>query len=302
LLALATLHERAERWAEAAAALEKAAALTTTAQERAEVQFRRSRVLEAQGAADADVEASLRAALDADGAHAEALKAWEQRIRKKGDPAELARILESRAKGASAAERKPLLVEIAGLYRGPLAAPAKAVTALSELAAASPSDAQVQEDLASALVAAGRAGDAEKLLVGLLEQVQKARQNKVVARLQRALGGIAESQGNPAQALQRFEAAYQLDPTQPAVVASLGKLALQQNDAEKARRFFRALLLQSFDEKAAGITKGEVYLALGRLHLQANEGAKARNMFERGLESDPKNPDLKAALAGLPRA
>jgi tetratricopeptide (TPR) repeat protein len=303
LLSLAALHERAERWAEAADALEKAAAVSTTPRERAEVQFRRSRVLEAQGAADTEVETCLRAALDADPAHPEGLKAWEQRIRKKGDPEELARILESRAKTASTpAERKPLLVEIAGLYRGPLAAPAKAVTALSELAAASPSDAQVQEDLASALLAAGRPADAEKLLMGLLEQVQKARQNKVVARVQRVLGSIADAQGNAPQALQRFEAAYQLDPTQPAVVAALGKLSLKQNDAEKARRFFRALLLQSFDEKAAGITKGEVYLALGRLHLQANEGAKARNMFERGLESEPKNADLKAALAGLPRA
>jgi tetratricopeptide (TPR) repeat protein len=303
LLALAALHERAERWSEAAAALEKAAAVSSTPRDRAEVHFRRSRVLEARSAPDAEVEASLRAALEADPAHVEGLKAWEQRVRKKGDPEELARILESRAKMAtSLTERKPLLVEIAGLYRGPLAAPAKAVTALSELAAASPADAQVQEDLAAALLAAGRPEDAEKLLMTLLEQVQKARQNKVVARVQRALGSIADAQGNAAQALQRYEAAYQLDPTQPAVVAALGKLSLKQNDAEKARRFFRALLLQSFDEKAAGITKAEVYLALGRLHLQANEPAKARNMFERGLETDSKNADLKAALATVPRA
>ena len=85
------------------------------------------------------------------------------------------------------------------------------------------------------------------------------------------------------------------------MVASLGRLALKQNDAEKARRYFRALLLQSFDEKAAGITKAEVYLALGRLHLEANEVPKARNLFERGLETDPKNQDLKDALAALPK-
>jgi tetratricopeptide (TPR) repeat protein len=159
----------------------------------------------------------------------------------------------------------------------------------------------VKEDLSSALVAAGRPAEAEKLLSELATTLAKSKQNKVLARVQRQLGVIAETQGQSAAALQRFEAAYQLDPTHPAVVASLGRLALKQNDAEKARRYFRALLLQSFDEKAAGITKAEVYLALGRLHLDAKEIAKARNLFERGLESDPKNQDLKDALAELPK-
>ena len=85
------------------------------------------------------------------------------------------------------------------------------------------------------------------------------------------------------------------------MVASLGRLALKQKDAEKARRYFRALLLQSFDPVTAGITKAEVYLALGRLHVEAKEIPKARNLFERGLEADPKNQELKEALAGLPK-
>ena len=66
LLALAAVHERAEAWAEAAEALEKAAAASETAHDRAEVHFRRSRVLEAQGASDDQVEASLRSALEAE--------------------------------------------------------------------------------------------------------------------------------------------------------------------------------------------------------------------------------------------
>ena len=60
LLALAAVHERAEAWAEAAEALEQAAAVSESAHDRAEVHFRRSRVLEAQGASDDQVEASLR--------------------------------------------------------------------------------------------------------------------------------------------------------------------------------------------------------------------------------------------------
>jgi tetratricopeptide (TPR) repeat protein len=76
---------------------------------------------------------------------------------------------------------------------------------------------------------------------------------------------------------------------------------LRQRDAESARRYLRTLLLQSFDEKAAGITKAEVYLALGNLHREAGENAKARNMFERGLEMDPRNEALKQALASTPK-
>ncbi len=185
---------------------------------------------------------------------------------------------------------------------GPLAAPDRAVTALTELSQQEPADAQVKEDLASALVAAGRPAEAEKLLSELADGAGQGQAEQGAGPGAAATWAcIAETQGQSAAALQRFEAAYQLDPTHPAVVASLGRLALKQNDAEKARRYFRALLLQSFDEKAAGITKAEVYLALGRLHLDAKEIPKARNLFERGLESDPKNQDLKDALAGLPK-
>jgi tetratricopeptide (TPR) repeat protein len=180
------------------------------------------------------------------------------------------------------------------------APPARGPYATQGAASRDPATAQALTARAAALIASQPA-EAEKLLTELATALAISKQNKVLARVQRQLGNIAVAQGQSASALQRFEAAYQLDPTHPAVVASLGRLALKQNDAEKARRYFRALLLQSFDEKAAGITKAEVYLALGRLHLEAKEVPKARNLFERGLESDPKNQDLKDALAALPR-
>jgi len=85
------------------------------------------------------------------------------------------------------------------------------------------------------------------------------------------------------------------------VLGALARLSMRQGDSELARRYLRTLLLQTFDEKAAGITKAEVYLALGKLHRDAGENAKARNMFERGLETDPKNETLKQALAATPK-
>jgi tetratricopeptide (TPR) repeat protein len=205
LLALAAVHERAEAWGEAAQALEQAAAVSQSAHDRAEVHFRRSRVLEAQGASDDQVEASLRSALEAEPSHVEALKAAEARARKQNDHTHLVQLLEARAAVAASPDRKPLLAEIATLYMGPLAAPDRAVTALTELSQQEPTDAQVKEDLASALVAAGRPAEAEKLLSELATALAKSKQNKVLARVQRQLGVIAETQGQSAAALQRFE-------------------------------------------------------------------------------------------------
>ena len=155
--------------------------------------------------------------------------------------------------------------------------------------------------LSDALTAIGRVDDAAVILERLLDQLGKARRGKDVARVLQRLGAVAEAKGNRPVAQERYTAAYKLDPGHPGTLAALGRLAMANNDLEGARRYFRSLLLQTFDEKTAGITKAGVYLALGRIHLQSGEAPKARNMFERGLETDPKNEDLKAALAAVPK-
>ena len=190
---------------------------------------------------------------------------------------------------------------MAALYLGPLGKPGEAVAPLERLVKLSPADLSVQENLGRALIASGRVDEGEFALGQLVEQLGKARRQKDVARLQWMLGGFAEGRGDLATAKQRYTAAYQIDPTQAGVLGALSRLALRQHDAESARRYLRTLLLQSFDEKAAGITKGDVYLALGNLHREAGENPKARNMFERGLETDPKNEALKQALASTPK-
>ena len=120
-----------------------------------------------------------------------------------------------------------------------------------------------------------------------------------LAELQARVRALLRRTNNNAAAADSFNGAYKLDPGNPATLAALGRLALRENDMEKARKFYRSLLLQNFDEKTAGVSKAEVYLMLGRMHVLANEIPKARNMFERGLEVDPGNVDLKAAIAGL---
>ena len=258
-------------------------------------------MLSADNGSAQDIEAHYLAALESDPTHPEALEALESLARSAGNLGQLVQLLELRERIATdAAARRTLLAEIAALYTS-LNQPAEAVIPLQRLAEQSPADLAVQENLGKALVAAGRVDEGERILLALVERMSRSKQNKSVARLHQVLGTLAESRGDLALADQRLTLAYQLDPTHAATLASLARIATHRNEAEKARRFYRSLLLHNFDEKSLGITKGEVYYALGRLHLQASEVPKARNMFERALECEPHNPAFKLALTELPR-
>jgi tetratricopeptide (TPR) repeat protein len=287
---------------EANQALENAAAVAATAEDVADVLCRRAEVRAATGGTPAEVAALYQGALSNHPRCLPAIAALEEIARKSGDHAALATQLLARANvEKDEGKQKAILAEVATLYLGPLAMPEQAVAPLERLAKLSPADLSVQENLGRALVACGRVDEGEFALGQLIEHMGKARRQKDVARLQCQLGGYAEARGDLAAAKQRYAAAYQIDPTQAGVLGALARLSMRQHDAESARRYLRTLLLQSFDEKVAGITKAEVYLALGNLHREAGENAKARNMFERGLETDPKNEVLKQALAATPK-
>ena len=302
LMAVARIHENQEHWPEASEALARAALAATTGHDRADVFCRRATIAAATGAKPEDLVSLYEAALAYDRTWLPAITALEGIARKTGNHTQLVVQLTARLDlEKDEAKQKSILSEVASLTMGPLGKPSEAVPAFERLAKMAPSDLSVQENLGRALIACGRVDEGEFALGQLVEQLGKARRQKDVARLQWLLGSFAEARGDLAAAKLRYTAAYQIDPTQAGVLGALSRLAIRQRDAESARRFLRTLLLQSFDEKVAGITKAEVYLALGNLHREAGENAKARNMFERGLETDPKNEALKQALASAPK-
>jgi tetratricopeptide (TPR) repeat protein len=301
-LAVARIHETEERWAEAGEAIDKAAELATTPKDRAELLCRRARIRSATGSTLDAIEGLYQSALDNDASCVAAMEALQELARLTGNSSRLVHWLELEEPLANGEDRrKSILSEIASLYLGPLGKPGDAVAHLEKLVKLAPADVASQENLGRALLAAGRIDEGEYVFLQLLEVFGKNKQPKNVVRLQVMLGGFAETRGDFAGAKQRFLAAYQIDPTQAQTLAALARLSLKQSDGESARKFYRTLLLQSFDEKAVGLTKAEIYLALGRLHLDAGETPKARNMFERGLELDPKNQSLVAALAATPK-
>ncbi|HLK90742.1 MAG TPA: tetratricopeptide repeat protein [Polyangia bacterium] len=300
LLSLARLHERNERWDEASEALQRAAENAHEPSEIAEIHFRNSVILRSKEADPAEIEGALLRAIDADAGHRPTLEALEKIARDAKDDERLATILDLGLQAApDAPEQRRLLKEIAGLYGGALKQPAAALPYLERLVALDPTEIPGREQLAEALIAAGRTDQATRIIGELVAELTKAKRGKETARWQTRLGTLAEARGDAEGAAQSFNAAYKLDPSQPATIAALGRIAYRKSDLDSARKFYRSLLLQNFDEATAGVSKSEVYLMLGRMHVLANEVPKARNMFERGLEIDPKNVDLKAALAGL---
>jgi tetratricopeptide (TPR) repeat protein len=299
LLSLARLHEGAERWDEAGEVLEKAAANASAPAEIAEIQFRNAQNLtprkptrrRSNGAA---------AGAGRDPTHGPTLAALEKLAREAKDDERLVQLLELGLEVARDEEQqRRLLKEIAGLYMGSLGHPLAALPHLERLVALDPKEITGREQLVDALIAGSRIDDAARTMSELVAELTKARRGKDAARCAHAaghaVGGARRSEG----AADSFGAAYKLDPSHPATVAALGRLAFRGGDLEGARKYYRSLLLQNFDEKTAGVSKAEVYLMLGRMHVLANEIPKARNMFERGLEVDPGNVDLKAAIAGL---
>jgi tetratricopeptide (TPR) repeat protein len=301
LLSLARLHEGAERWDEAGEALQRAAAAATSGEEAAEIQFRNAQILRAREAPAEEIEALLLRALESDQTHRPTLLALEAIARQANDQERLVQILELLLDTApDAAEQKARLAEIASLYGGPLGRPADAIGPLQRLVQLAPDDVAPREQLAEALLGGGHTAEAAQLMVQIIDQLTRAKRGKEVARYHQRLGAIAESRGDLPAAGESYTSAYKLDPGHPATLAALGRLALREGDIEKARKFYRSLLLQNFDEATSGVSKAEVYLALGRIHVMAREIPKARNMFERGLENDPKNELLKQALASLP--
>jgi tetratricopeptide (TPR) repeat protein len=177
LLALARIHEGAERWADARAALQRAASGAAAGKETAEIHYRLGRVLAAENGAADDIEAHYLAALESDATHGEALEALEGLARAAGNLGQLVQILELRERIApDDAARRALLTEIADLYIN-LGQPAEAVAPLKRLGEQTPTDLAIQESLGKALVAAGRVDEGERILLALVERMSRSKQN-----------------------------------------------------------------------------------------------------------------------------
>ncbi|MFH2009644.1 MAG: tetratricopeptide repeat protein [bacterium] len=298
LTGLARLHERNKDWEKCREVLTQAAGLNPTGRDAAELFFRMGRV-EDELKHPEDAQANYAKAVEFDPTHEEALTALEVAARSAQDWMEVARLVHIKATNAPDAQAQlGFLCELGTLYSEKLDHPEGGLPFLEQALQIAPDDAQVLKPLADLYYAAGRLDDAEPLYLGLIESTSKARKrSKELAPYHYKLGCVAEARGDAEGAAKQYDTAYRIDTTYTPVVLAIGKLAMAEQDWDKARRIYRAMLLQNIDEAATGISKADVYYSLGLIHEQLNEGKKAVNMFERGLEINPDHAELQAALA-----
>ncbi|HSK03030.1 MAG TPA: tetratricopeptide repeat protein, partial [Kofleriaceae bacterium] len=234
-----------------------------------------------------------------DPAHAGAIAELEKLARERRDGALLADMLQRRVGAVTApAERVALLVELAELERRAGRADA-ALAALARAAQDAPGDVRVLAPLADLYFTAGRLDEAAPIYDRLAEDAKAGRRMKDVARFRQRQGGILEARGDHAGALAAYEEALRVNPTDVTTMTGLGRLYFAQEEWEKARRIYQSLVLQNIDPDA-GVTKGEVYWRLGSIFHRLGQAPKAKSMFQRGLELEPNNQQLRDALAALP--
>jgi tetratricopeptide (TPR) repeat protein len=234
----------------------------------------------------------LLAALELWPTHNEALESAKDLYRKAERWDRLAAILTVEEASASQPEAKvKILLEIARLQTEKLANPAGAVPALERAVQLAPRDRDVLLRLIDVYTDAGRHDAATPLLRRLLDQAGTKR-SKDVAVLHHRLGRALEAGGDLVSALGEYEAALKIDITSVPVLRDLGKLAFKNGDLDKAHKTFRALQLQKLGPDA-GITPAEVHLYMARILVAQGEKPKALLSVDRGLQADPRNPELQ---------
>jgi tetratricopeptide (TPR) repeat protein len=299
LAGLARIYESTEKWDKCREVLGRAALLNPGPKEAAELEFRLGRVGVAQGDDPEVAEQHYRAALEHDPGHREAIEALEEQYRGAERWEPLADILELKARleGLEHRDQLAVLQELGRIYADRLGQAERGVAVLELARELEPDNAEVLATLADGYYSADRLDEAEPLIKRLIE-VAGTRRRKELARYVHRLGAIAEKRGDSAAAREHYDKAYRMDSTNAPTLVALGRIYMQEQDWEAARRVFRSMLLQNLDQ-STGITKADVFYNLGQVHAALDEAAKARSMFERALEADPEHQASREALEVL---
>lgn len=106
------------------------------------------------------------------------------------------------------------------------------------------------------------------------------------------LGVLDETIGDVAQALERYERALTLRPSFVSAHLNYGVLCHRQERRADAARHYRIA-----SRLAPG--KARVYVCLAVLHADSGEPEAAESCFRRALSLDPRQPEIRSALAEL---
>jgi tetratricopeptide (TPR) repeat protein len=137
---------------------------------------------------------------------------------------------------------------------------------------------KVKPDDVSALVALGQLKLAEGDLVGAADRLEAALRLNDDFPTRMALGGVKVQQQKPADAVDHFQRAVQLDPRSAEAIGSLGQALLSAGRAEEAERALRAAAQMRQDPATA--------IALGFALSRQKKNDQALDVFSQVLAHD----------------
>jgi tetratricopeptide (TPR) repeat protein len=198
----------------------------------------------------------------------------------------LARLLIEDAAGQDDARKKgALLREAASVLRSKLHRSDEATATLEQAVAADPEDSALCLELCDILEGAGQSSRVARILERFVElrRDQPSRERAVVLhRLARAL----IQSGDSTAALPHLRVAARLQPSHPAVLYDLGRVALSTQDLDLAASTYRTLLLvlrRSMD-RPEGVSRTQVILDLCQITLRKGDETRAATLLESALE------------------
>ncbi|MDB4976496.1 MAG: Membrane protein in colicin uptake-like protein, partial [Myxococcaceae bacterium] len=175
----------------------------------------------------------------------------------------------------------------AQLFGRRLGAPERSVAVLKRAVEAHADDRQLKLDYVDALIAAGSLDDARSVLDAMVEEYGR-RRSPERAELHLRLSRVAKGQGQLEEALAQLDSAASMDRAHPAILRSLGELAIEAGQLERAERAYRTLLLivrKPPPGVEPDVGAAEVMYQLHRIALALGQQDKAAELLEQAVQT-----------------
>jgi tetratricopeptide (TPR) repeat protein len=283
-------HGRAASWLERRLAITEGALRADVARKLAEAHL---------GAGQSKKAAAVLAqALDAAPERSDLREMLAIEYRKENASEPLARLLTDAASHLD--DRDRLLAyarEAAALYTA-LGSPNRAIPILERAASEAPDDRDIRTLLAIAYRVDGRLDEAHALLTEVVESYGR-RRNAERATVHHHLALVYQAQGKFADALNELEAATKMDVRNPTILATLGSLAHEAGDLDRAERALRALLLivrRHEGPERLAVGASEVLYELHRLARARNDESQAGELLASATEAAAQTDEETEAL------
>jgi tetratricopeptide (TPR) repeat protein len=297
--ALARLHERAGRWAQAAETLEKLARVAPAAEARAYALVRAAAIARERLADPATAEARYARALELDGAHLAALTALGTMYRSQGDWLRAAKLMrEAEARTVNRIDKARLLFELGSLYQDELEDSTQAAEALGRVLDVDPEHVPAAERLAALHERAERWAALEPVLEVLARKADRTGDAaRPAALLHAKLGDTARRLGNLDKAARAYETAYALAPEELAVLRGYGALREERREWREAATLYAAAAARG--ESLPVAERVDIYARLGRCESEAGARDAALAYYGLALGLEPGHAGVAEAVAKL---